>query len=1825
MFCKRPLIALALLLTLLDKPSAQVNLQTGSAVFSLPMFNWKDDKGRLSSVVALNYTSGNGLKVNDMASNVGQGWSLVAGGVITRLQVGEPDDQPRYDGTPTLYGTTGKNGTNGDIGPDNDITKYPAGYLYATIPASQGCPTALDRYPTYGGQNVLYANHDLTGEDKQQDYFAFQFNGKSGVFILDQVGGDHGVPLADTKLKIAFQRDPTLINLGIRTTITSFTITDVDGLIYKFTQHGTTRLLKEIFSTADGSHTTSQPSISNGGTYCQSGFDLGPTAAPWYNKNMANPYVINNWYLSEIDDPFTGRAIYFSYHTLNLNVHAGQDISYTGSNNGSDNYVVISYKRSVTTTLEPDSILYPDGHSVKFNYASAQRADYPGEYALTSVDVHYKANNVFNFVSSYQLNTSYFILNSYGNPTTTYEQGVSRLCLRSVKKIGPYLREDSPPYTFDYYKGSSIADDYVPPPFFYAKDIWGYYNGNNSVSYSNSTPVSLTAPLPYNLGYDALKGLCFLNAGVSGTYYNAKPGYAQNGLLKEVIYPTGGSLTYTYAQNTGSFMGNSTVMNMGGVHVSQTSSADGGYSNGCATPVVTQYNYVVNGTGSASSLWGLETPVNYVQNNNYWQEEHQTIHFSLSAPFGECKWHYIYPGILSQYEAVSIEGWQKFMNAIAPVLGILSVIGTINDIINVIGPETGPGEIVALVIDVITAVLTYILSCPQQKKTTLNTIYYDFDLNEVSPLPAQFKRVEITESPGTIGKTVDEFTHGDASDANLGTDHYYPLWDVAGNNTSFAAQQRFAPWAYGLPWRVTQYDVNGNTIKQTQNAYDFSNAKEAIWDPGTCCATTYTQNASCKCQVVNSYSQRSDGWSNPTSYIASSPFITNSNGDIIPFIYYFYTGRAPMAKTYEREYRTTDVTQYVQTETDYTYGTGLSCIADNGCQTVFNNYDVKSKTTYQSNGDIEYTYYNYPGDYNTGILDTLCQKNILSEPVATNTVVQKAGTGLLNYLSEKVTEFAKIPNGDIRPYRILQQRYASPLPSPSFIPYSGPTTTNYANYKIPMVYSYDANSNLRGKIDEGGRLVTNIYDYNDKYVEATVINADPNADYPCYTSFENFDLSRSGWTINNIQSYYQNVPAPTGVNILALLSSSGNTLSTTHTLNTAKPYILSFWSSNGNVSVAAGGGSATLVKTGPSYNGFTYYEYNIAQGTASITLYNSTATNANIDEVRLYPATARMQTTTYDPLLGKTSECDDNNRITYYTYDNLGRLQFIRDESGNVVRMYEYNTVSSAKQTGCPVSYSNYLISELFTRNNCQPGYQGGQVTYSVAAGTYNSTVSQQDADIQAEIYLLTNGPGYANANGSCSLIYYNTAQSKTDTTQDCAPGQKGGPVIYTVPANTYSSIISQADANQQALNDITANAQSFANSYPNMSCSADTAADWEWFPGDSTGPADPSYCLSVGGQLPPHLFVLAKDINPGSPTYNQTQYFDYGANNACPANTYYNAQQSQSFTRNNCTGGLSGTTVTYTVPPGKYSSTVSQAAADQQATNDMSANGQNYANANGVCCNMTLTYSSSITGSVMNTVYLSGATRVSFTWVFTWPSGQTSFTLGTLNGSCLFPTSTRTIPFSQGSTTYNLTVSANGTVQIAIISGPTPTGTIGFNGQYDLNLNAWYSAAESGNFTRNNCPSGQTGSTVTYSVAQYAYSSYISQADANQQAINQVNASGQNYANTNGTCSVTCSFTWQSPINGYEGNISESNNTGSFTIVFPSPNSSYSGGTVGTIVGNCKPSGTRNLVVTDGGTSSRKWNVTINTSGVVSITLNTGSPATNSGPPIVLSGTYSM
>ncbi len=68
------------------------------------------------------------------------------------------------------------------------------------------------------------------------------------------------------------------------------------------------------------------------------------------------------------------------------------------------------------------------------------------------------------------------------------------------------------------------------------------------------------------------------------------------------------------------------------------------------------------------------------------------------------------------------------------------------------------------------------------------------------------------------------------------------------------------------------------------------------------------------------------------------------------------------------------------------------------------------------------------------------------------------------------------------------------------------------------------------------------------------------------------------------------------------------------------------------------------------------------------------------------------------------------------------------------------------------------------------------------------------------------------------------------------------------------------------------------------------------------------------------------------------------------PPITYSNTSQSGYFFRNNCGVGNQGSGVSYVVPANTYTSTISQANANQAAQNDINTNGQTYANINGLC-----------------------------------------------------------------------------------------------------------------------------------------------------------------------------------------------------------------------------------------------------------------------------------
>lgn len=72
---------------------------------------------------------------------------------------------------------------------------------------------------------------------------------------------------------------------------------------------------------------------------------------------------------------------------------------------------------------------------------------------------------------------------------------------------------------------------------------------------------------------------------------------------------------------------------------------------------------------------------------------------------------------------------------------------------------------------------------------------------------------------------------------------------------------------------------------------------------------------------------------------------------------------------------------------------------------------------------------------------------------------------------------------------------------------------------------------------------------------------------------------------------------------------------------------------------------------------------------------------------------------------------------------------------------------------------------------------------------------------------------------------------------------------------------------------------------------------------------------------------------------------------------------------------------------------------------------------------------------------------------------------------------------------------------------------------KYNNAPTTYYNVSKSQPFTKNNCASGMISSSITYTVPEGKHLSTISQADADQKALDDININGQNYANSNLTC----------------------------------------------------------------------------------------------------------
>lgn len=405
--------------------------------------------------------------------------------------------------------------------------------------------------------------------------------------------------------------------------------------------------------------------------------------------------------------------------------------------------------------------------------------------------------------------------------------------------------------------------------------------------------------------------------------------------------------------------------------------------------------------------------------------------------------------------------------------------------------------------------------------------------------------------------------------------------------------------------------------------------------------------------------------------------------------------------------------------------------------------------SYDGKGDSLMKTVKYPQDMvNAGLDPTGIYAAMVSANII-SPVIQFTQSKNGTQLMQSLTTYSKAnPDSIINPQKVSLQVMANP-------------PENRLNYQ-----SYDSQGNLLTVAKANGVNVSYIWGYNGQYPVAEVKNS-----LASNIFFESFE-DGNGNTGDSKTGRYAHV----GNYIHALSGLSSST------------YRLTYWQKSGSV--------WTLKDTTFTVSGTTY----------TISL------NAQVDDIRFYPAKGQMTTYTYDPLIGVTSTTDAKGEITYYEYDSMQRLLNIRDQNKNIIKSFCYNYAGQVSNCYIDLpSYKSAAVSLTFNKNNCSVGYGGSTVTYNIPAGTYTSNISQQAADSLAAADAAAYGQSYANANGTCAQLINFTLHNTTGATSIqltfsgtfgsyyyTMPNAVNGAIL--VPAGTYSLTVQDTNFNPHTI-----------------------------------------------------------------------------------------------------------------------------------------------------------------------------------------------------------------------------------------------------------------------------------------------------------------------------------------------------------------------------------------------------------------------------------------
>ena len=465
-----------------------VALFTGKAGVSVPIGSVQGKS--LSIPVALTY-SGGGVKVEQIATEVGLGWNLQVGGMVTKEVKGLPDHyitgshQTIYSPDPVLW----RESTSDALG---DFSFKAYFDLFKALELQSG-----DRLPASEqifGEYIHYQQRVIKREiDSQVDLYSIQVPGvSSSVYI------DYDTDTGNEWIKRAISMDDPTLDVKVHlasngttrsTTITGWIVKDRQGNTYEFDHAEYTESFDDSGNFLDqlkhnsAWYITKITSGDNRDTY---DFLYDPVA-PWTAQQPALKRAIyTDWHNDAPADPECKQA---ETYTVNSQV----------------NYTIGQpFLRQVRRNTRP---------VIQINREIHDRKDLAGRKAIKEVII--KDLTSQNVIQRCQLVHSYA-----GDENSLYDWD-SRLMLDAVKLMGN-SDTASMDYTFQY-----IRRDQIPSRTSNAQDFWGFFNGFGGDNL-----------FPRNSDYDDLN--------MTGVNRSARLDYATVGMLSKISYPTGGFTEFSY-------------------------------------------------------------------------------------------------------------------------------------------------------------------------------------------------------------------------------------------------------------------------------------------------------------------------------------------------------------------------------------------------------------------------------------------------------------------------------------------------------------------------------------------------------------------------------------------------------------------------------------------------------------------------------------------------------------------------------------------------------------------------------------------------------------------------------------------------------------------------------------------------------------------------------------------------------------------------------------------------------------------------------------------------------------------------------------------------------------------------------------------------------------------------------------------------------------------------------------------------------------------------------------------------------------------------------